>query len=122
MKRKRIVRPEIPQGDHAGGDEFGGIEFDAEAFGEQVNDAVVDAQTDQGGQQEFGELGNHCGVLAVESPHAVEQVVAHDRTEKSGAVGDVFVEPYFFLAEPGNAEIDRYPGCTDDAEFEKFDD
>ena len=120
MKSKGVIRPEIPERHHTRGDEFGCIEPQSDAFVEQVNDAVVDAQPDQRSQQKLGELRGHRRVLALEGPHAVEQIVAHHRTQESRTVGYVFVEAQFFLAQPGNPEIHSHTGGSDYSEFDKL--
>lgn len=107
MKCKSIVRPEIPERYDAGSDEFGYVKIDAKPFVEYVNDAVINAQADERGQQKFGKLRGDSGVLTVERPYPVEEIIAHHGAQEAGTIGDVFIEPQLLLAQPGDAKI--YP-------------
>jgi len=117
FKRKRVIRPEIPEGYNAGGDEFGNVKWYFEPFIEHVNDAVVDGEAHGGGEQKFSELGGDFRVFAVKSPDAVKDVIVHHRASEAQTVGEVLVEAQFFTANPGDAEINHDAGCTNDAEF-----
>jgi hypothetical protein len=120
-KREQVIGPEIPQHHYARGNEFGRVKLDPAPLRKQVNNTIVHTQTDERYHAKLGKLNPNIWVGAMKGPDAVEDIIAHHRTGKTRAVGDVFVEPKLFFQEPCYPKIYDNPRNSDNAEFEKFD-
>ena len=51
-ERKDIIHAKIPKGDTADGDEFAEVEIEVQPFVQQVDDEVIQSQTDDGNDDE----------------------------------------------------------------------
>jgi len=87
-----IIKGEIPHRHDTYGYQFGYIKIPLQFFVEKVQYGVVDSQSNQGDEEKLRKLIEFgFGILGVECPIAIEQVVGYGCRNKTHGVGNVLM-------------------------------
>ena len=119
-KRKQQISKEIPQRRGSHGKHFAKVEVPFQFAVKHIHRQRVDAQAYQGDAKVFRILRPDLQVGALECPPAVEEVVGGGCDDETQDIAQVFVPLQPFLANIGDAKVDKNPGKTDHAEFQEF--
>ena len=72
FEREFRICPKIPKHDNACGDEFGGVKIETHFFNQQKNEAIIEGQTDERGEEKFAKLFDPIWLDGGKRPDSIE--------------------------------------------------